>query len=73
MVSVKVDGSALRCEGMTDGLTLTIGLSKVSKSFYVVRGLQYGILWTDILAYLNVQIDVAMKSLYLHDQKVSTF
>ena len=57
---------------MTDGLTLTIGPSKVSKSFYVVRGLEYGILCTDMLAYVNVQIEVATKSLYLHDQKVST-
>ena len=56
-----VDGCALRCEGMTDELTLTIGSSKVSKSFCVVRGLEYGILGTDILAHLNVQIDVAVK------------
>ena len=70
---IMVDGSALRCEGMTDMLTLTIGPSKISQSFYVVRGLEYGILGTDILAHLNVQIDVATKSLYLHGQKVSTF
>ena len=70
---IMVDGSALRCEGMTDMLTLTIGPSKISQSFYVVRGLEYGILGTDILAHLNVQIDVATKSLYLHGQRVSTF
>ncbi len=44
---VMVDGSALQCESMTDELTLTIGTSKVSKSFYVVRGIEYGILGTD--------------------------
>ena len=70
---IMVDGFALRCEGMTDMLTLTIGPSKISQSFYVVRGLEHGILGTDILAHLNVQIDVATKSLYLHGQKVSTF
>ena len=70
---VKVDGAALQCESMTDELKLTISLSKVSKSFYVVRGLEYGILGTDIPARLNLQIDVATKSLYLHCQKVSTF
>ena len=70
---IMVDGSALRCAGMTDMLTLTISPSKISQSFYVVRGLEYGILGTDILAHLNVQIDVATKSLYLHGQKVSTF
>ena len=70
---VMVDGSALRCKGMTDELTLKIGPSKVSKSFNVVRGLEYGILGTDILAHFNMQIDVATKSLYLHGQKVSIF
>ena len=54
-----VNGSALRCEGMTDELTLTIGLCKVSRSLAVVRGIKYGILETNILARLNVQINVA--------------
>ena len=44
-----VDGSALLCEGMTDELTLTIGPCNVSNSFYVVRGLEYGILTMNIL------------------------
>ena len=66
---VMIDGSALQCEGMRNELTLTIGPSKVSKPFYVVRGLEYDILGTGILAHLNVQIDVATKSLYLHGKK----
>ena len=61
---VMVDGTALQCEGVTDA-TVTLGPRKVSSWFYVVRGLKYGILGTDVLASLEIQIDVARKRLYI--------
>ena len=45
---VMVDGPAFRCKGTTDEVTLIIAPFKVSHSFYVVRGLIYGILAADI-------------------------
>ena len=42
--------------GVTDA-TVTLGPRKVSSSFYVVRGLKYGILGTDVLASLETHAD----------------
>ena len=52
---VIVDGTALRC----DGTSLQLGSHKVHSSFYVVQGIEYGIMGTDILSTIEVQIDVA--------------
>ena len=48
--------------GVTDA-TVTLGPFKVSSSFYVVRGLKYGILGTEVMASLEIQIDVARISM----------
>ena len=69
---VMADGTALQCEDVTDA-TVTLGPRKVSSWFYVVRGLKYGILGTDVLASLEIQIDVARKRLYLDGQEVTEF
>ena len=69
---VMVDGTALQWEGVTDA-TVTLWPRKVSSSFYVVRGLKYGILGTDVLASLEIQIDVTRKRLYLDGKEVTEF
>ena len=58
-------------QGHITDATLTLGPRKVSSSFYVVRGLKYGILGTDVLASIEIQIDVARKRLYRDGQKVT--
>ena len=67
-----MDGTAFQCEGVTDA-TMTLGPRKVSSSFYVVRGLKYGILGTDVLASSEIPIDVDHKRLYLDRQEVTQF
>eukprot|EP00118_Oscarella_pearsei_P022187 m.253195 g.253195 ORF g.253195 m.253195 type:complete len:502 (+) comp40368_c2_seq9:3206-4711(+) len=69
---VMVDGSELRCEG-TSTANLRIGSKSFQHSFYVVRDMPYGIFGTDILAHLEVKIDVANKKLIIDGSEILVF
>ena len=69
---VMVDGTALRCEG-TVVTSLQLRSHKVHSSFYVVQGIEYGIMGTDTVSTLEVQIEVAHNKLFLKGEEVTTF
>ena len=69
---VMVDGTILRCEGMVNEF-IRLGSRGIRASFYVVKGISYGILGTDVLSSLAVQIDVANKKLCMDGDEVSSF
>ena len=52
---------------------IQLGSRGIRASFYVVRGISYGILGTDVLSSLAVQIDVANKRLFIDREEVLTF
>ena len=55
---IMVDSTVLRCKGMVNEFIQLVSRG-IRASFYVVRGISYGILGTDVLSSLAVQIDVA--------------
>ena len=69
---IMVDGTTLQCEE-TVVMSFQLGSQKVYSSFYVVKGIDYGVLGTDILSTLEVQIGIANRRLFLKGEEVTTF
>ncbi len=63
-----VDGTTLQCEG-TVVTSFQLRSQKIYSSFYVVKEIDCGVLGTDILSTLEVQIDDANRKLFLKEKK----
>ena len=69
---IMVDGTTLQCEG-TVVTSFQLGSQKVYSPFYVAKGIDCGVLGTDVLSTLEVQIDVANRKSLLKGEEVTTF
>ena len=69
---IMVDGITLQCEE-TVVTSFQLGSQKVYRLFYVVNAIDCGVLGTDVLSTLEIQIDVANRKLFLKGEEVTTF
>lgn len=66
---VMVDGTGVQCRGLTTA-TITIGKQVMPTTFYVVDGVEIGILGLDALGKLQTKIDTATGQLVMGDEVI---
>ena len=69
---ITVDCTALQRE-VTLATSFQLGYQNVYSSFHVVKRIDCGVLGTDILSTLEVQINAANRKLFLKGEEVTTF